>query len=124
MSPGGAREALHALGEDVLAAARVRLELVSVELQEESQRQKDVLRLTAVAVLFGVAGLAALAVLVVAAFWETHRLAALAAVTGAYLAAAAWAGLRLRERVRTSPPPFSGTIAEFQRDLDMLRGPQ
>jgi uncharacterized membrane protein YqjE len=66
-------------------------------------------------------GLLLAALLVVVVFWETHRVAAAAAVTVLYLAIGTWALLRLKEKARASPPPFEATLAELARDLEMLK---
>ncbi len=118
----GVKESLRELGADALALARVRIELLAVELEEASRRQKRMLWLALASALFLAAGLLCAAVLVVVLFWETHRLAAIAAVTAAYLAIGGWALVRLRDVVQNSPPPFGATIAEFERDVDILRG--
>ena len=67
-------------------------------------------------------GLLLAALFVVVIFWDTHRLAALGAVTFLYLGIAAIAFARLREKVRTSPPPFEATIRELAADRDLIRG--
>src|SRR5512139_1340941 len=94
--PPGVKEALGALGADLAALARVRLELVAIELKEASQRQKRMLQFAVVASLFLAAGLLALGVLVVVLFWDSYRIAAIVAVCVAYLGVGAWAFLRLR----------------------------
>ena len=119
----GVKEALGALGADLAALARVRLELIAVELKEASQRQKRMLQFAVVAALFLAAGLLALGVLVAVLFWDTHRVAALVAVCVAYLGVGGWAYFRLRDLAENGAPPFAATIAEFERDLEMLRGP-
>jgi hypothetical protein len=43
-------------------------------------------------------------------------------VTVAYLAIGIFALLRLKERARTSPPPFEATLTELARDVETLRG--
>jgi len=113
---------LRALGADLLALARVRLELLALELKQESDRQKELLTLTVVAALFLAAGFFALAVLVVVVFWDTYRVASLVAVCAAYLGIGGWAFARVRAIFRDRPPPLGATIAEFQRDLEMLKG--
>lgn len=118
-SPGGS---LRALGSSVLALLRVRLELVTVELKEESLRRKEMLILAVVAAYFLASGLLFVAFLVIVLFWDTYRLAAIGGVTFLYLGVGGWAFLRLRERVHGSPPPFAASIAEFERDLELLRG--
>jgi uncharacterized membrane protein YqjE len=119
---GGPTSSLRALGADLLTLARARLELLGVELRQESERQKALLSLALVATLFLAAGFFALAVLVVVVFWDTHRVASLAVVCAAYIGVGGWAFARLRAILRDRPPPLGATIAEFQRDLDMLKG--
>ena len=67
-------------------------------------------------------GLLLAAFLVVVIFWDTHRLIAIGAVAALYLGIGAWAFARVKEKARTSPPPFEATLAEFASDLEMLRG--
>jgi uncharacterized membrane protein YqjE len=124
MPSPGVKEALGALGADLVALLRVRLELLGVELKEASQRQKAMLQYAVVAALFLAAGLLALGVLVVVLFWDTHRVAAIGAACVAYLGIGGWAFLRLRDLAANGEPPFAATLAEFQRDLDMLREPE
>jgi uncharacterized membrane protein YqjE len=78
--------------------------------------------LAGVAAVFLGLGLLLVAFFVVVLFWETHRIAATAAVTLVYLGIGAGALTRLREKARASPPPFEATLAEFAKDMEMLKG--
>ena len=118
----GSAGSLRALGASVLALLRVRIELIVVELKQESLRRQEMLWLAVVAAFFLAAGLLLVAFVVVVLFWDTYRLAAIGGVTLAYLGIGAWALLRFLDRVRSSPPPFEASLAEFERDLGMLRG--
>ena len=120
----GVKEALGALRADVAALARVRLELLSVELKEAAHRQKEMLQFAVVAALFLAAGLLAVSVLIVVLFWDTHRVAAIAVVSAIYLGVGGWALFRLRDLARNGASPFAATIDEFRRDLDMFREPE
>jgi uncharacterized membrane protein YqjE len=122
LQAGDPAGAVRALGADLVALLRVRAELVSLELEEEAARRKRLLVLGGLAALFSVATLVLVTALVVVFFWDTYRIAALAGVTAVYAVLAAWAYARFRELASNSPPPFSATIAEFRKDLEMLRG--
>lgn len=126
MTPGprdeGPAGALRALGADLASLLRVRAELLGVELEEGNARRKRLLVLGGVAVLFGAVTLQLVALLVLALFWDTHRVAAAVGVTIVYGGVAAWAFAAFREIARNTPPPFSATLAEFRKDLEMLRG--
>jgi len=119
---GGPGDSARSLGSSLLALLEARVELVSLELGEEAERRKRLLILGVVAAVFLMLGLVALSFLVVVLFWETYRLGAIAGVTLVHAGVGAWAVLRIREIVRESTPPFSATLAEFRKDLDMLRG--
>jgi uncharacterized membrane protein YqjE len=118
----GVKESLRELGADTLALARVRIELLAVELKEALERQKRMVWLAVVSSLFLAAGFFSISVLVVVLFWDTYRVPAIIAVTAAYLGIGGWALVRLQDLLRDSATPFGATIAEFERDLDALKG--
>jgi uncharacterized membrane protein YqjE len=106
----------------LLALLRARAELVALELEEQADRGKRLVILALVAAAFLFAGLLLVALFVVAVFWDTWRLQAMAAVTLAYSGIGAWALLRIRAILANSPPAFSATLQEFENDLAMLKG--
>jgi uncharacterized membrane protein YqjE len=99
-----------------------RVELAAIELKEIADRRKHVLTLASIGAVFLACGLLLLAVLVVVLFWDTHRIPAIVGVTLAYLGIGAGVFLRAWAVLRDSPPPFSATLDEFRKDLDMIRG--
>lgn len=111
-----------ALGADLAALLKLRAELVGVELEEIVARRKRLFLLGGLAALFGAVALLLVAFLVVVLAWDTHRVAAIAGVTVLYGAVSAGAFARFREVARDAPAPFSATLAEFRKDLEMLRG--
>jgi len=110
---------LRALGATLLALIRSRAELIAIELQEERERSKEMLVL--LAALFLALGLLLVAFLIVALFWDTHRLLAIGGVTLLYLGIGGVALLKLRNKLRKSSPLFSATLYEFENDLEVLR---
>ena len=120
-SQPGPLEALRALGASFLALIGTRAELLVVELREEGERRKEMLVLAGVAAVFLALGLLLVAFFVVVLFWDTHRIVAAGAVTLAYLGIGAGALARLRQKARSSPSPFEATLAEFAKDLEMLK---
>ena len=82
--------------------AGARASLATAQVGEELERQKQKLMLGAIGVVFGCSGLALATLLVAVIFWDTHRVAALAALTLVHLACsvAAFGSLRKRERIR------------------------
>lgn len=113
---------LRALGATLLELIGTRAELALVELREEGERRKEMLVPALAGALFLGLGLLLAALFVVALFWDAHRLAAIGGVTLLYLGIAAFAFVRLREKLRSSPPPFEASLGELAADRELLRG--
>jgi uncharacterized membrane protein YqjE len=96
--------------------AQTRLELLSTELQEEVHRVAEIMLWAIVALAASGFGLLLLALAIIFAFWDTHRIVASVAVTGVFFVIAAIAGLVLRAKVRGKPPLLDATIAELKKD--------
>lgn len=96
--------------------AQTRLELLSTELQEEVHRVAEIMLWATVALLAAGVGMFLLALLIIFAFWDTHRVLASIAVTSAFFLLAAIAGLVLRAKVRGKPPLLDATLAELKKD--------
>jgi len=118
--PAGFFAALKRLLVTLVASGRARLELLSVELEEEKIRVLDLL-VSALAAVFFIAlaivlGIAFLAV----AYWEQRLL-----VFGAACALTLLIGVVLVLRIRglTAKPSklFRSSLAELDKDLDALR---
>lgn len=111
---------LRRIVDSLLAMAQNRAQLFALELQTEKLRWASAgLWLCGVAILAGtgfVIGATALTLCV----WQFAGLAGLAGLSGAFLGLAAIAFLRLRDRLRSSPPPFADTIEEFRKDRSCL----
>ena len=101
---------------------RLRLELAAIELKEGTELRRRMLVFGAVAGVFSAATLLLLALVVVVFFWDNYRMAAICGVTLVYAGIGSWAYVRFQEVLRDTPPPFSATLGEFQKDLDLLRG--
>jgi len=115
------RGAFGHLTDSAFALLSARAELASVELAEERSRltMSALLGIGAAWMLsFAVLGLAAW---IVVYFWDTHRLAAIAAVTAAFALAGVAMIWRTVSMWRGAPLPFSQTIAEFEKDREWLR---
>ena len=106
----------------LVAIAQTRLEIISTELQEEIGRAANLLLWAFVALLAGGIGLFLGALVLIFAFWDTHRLL-VSLVTGFFLLLSVVAVLVLRARLASRPPLFGATIAELKRDQEHLRSP-
>lgn len=120
-TPGFA-DSVRRLSRSMIALLRTRAELLSVELEEEKERRKEMLILAVVGALFVALGLQVASFLIVVVFWDTYRIAAIVGVTALYLVIGAWAFWRLSSKWRNSPPPFAATLEELSKDLDAMQG--
>ncbi|QHE77507.1 phage holin family protein [Hydrogenophaga sp. PBL-H3] len=111
---------LKGLTATVLELLQLRLELLSVEAQEEVLRVGGLLVYGAVAVAFLSLGLGFLAMLITVALWDTHRLVPLALFSGLFLGLGFVAAWLARERVRNGTRLFSATVKELQQDREGL----
>jgi len=105
-----------------LGLLRARLELASVELAEERERVIALLVFAVAGAVLATFAVAAISLVVVAYFWETHRYQAIAAIGAIYAVLAALVFARAASIVRRTPAPFSATIAEFEKDRSALSG--
>lgn len=114
--------ALSGLAATLIATLRTRLELATVEFEEERERTKIMVVLVVIATVFSCFAVVALTVLVVALLWNTYPLAALCGVVIAYVVVAAIAWYAVRQNVQAHGRPFAATLAELERDAEGLRG--
>ncbi len=116
----GLRDSLGRLAQASLALVRTRAELAALEFAEQRDRAKRRVLLLAIAAAgFAMSWIAACA-LIVAYFWDSHRMMALLVIAAAHLAVGIAALWRLDVRRRADPPPFSATLAELERDREWL----
>ncbi len=106
----------------LIAIAQTRLEIVSTELQEEIGRAANLLLWAFVALFAAGIGLFVGALVLIFAFWETHRVLVSVLVMGFFFLLAITAVLVLRAKLKRRPRLFEATIAEFSRDRDHLDG--
>ena len=117
---GGISGALSQLTASVVAMLRTRLELVTVEFEEERERVKELIVLIVVATVFLSFALIAFSALIVVLFWQTYPIAAMVCVTLAYVIIGAGALFLLRQRTRARP--FEATLSELEEDAAWFRG--
>ena len=112
---------LRGLASTVLELVQIRLELFSIEAQEEVLRVGALLVYGAVAVAFLSLGVVLLALLITVALWDTHRLLALGIFTALFLVTGGVAAWLARERVRSGTYLFSASVEELKQDREGLR---
>jgi uncharacterized membrane protein YqjE len=106
----------------IVSLAQTRLELATVEIEEEARRLTGVVLWAVAGILSAGFGVLLLALTIVIAFWDGHRLLASVLVTLVFFAVAAVAGLTVRRRLRERPRLLAATIGELKRDARALGG--
>src|SRR5688572_26808089 len=104
---------VRSLVDNLLGSVHDRIELISVELQEEKQRLIQIFVWISVAVFTGMMALAFASFTLVFLFWESARLVALSGLTLLYTGAAVAAVLMLRKQITGQPKPFAATLQEL-----------
>ena len=108
----------------LLALARTRLELASTELEEQLEYASQVLLWSIGAIFFASLTVLLLALTIVIACWDEHRLLAAGLVTGSFALIALVAFIAARRLLRQRPKFFAATAEELRRDAAALRGEQ
>jgi len=116
-------ESLRNLLSDFAALLQTRLELATTEFEEEAERLKQTLVLGAISLFFLAVGVIFLTLFIVVLFWDTHRLAALGAVTAFYILIGVVVGLAAKSKIAAMPKFLSATMAEFDKDRERMSQP-
>jgi uncharacterized membrane protein YqjE len=103
-----------------LGLAQTRLELLSVELQQEKHRLVELLAWVLIAVVLGLVALILVSFIVVVLFWDSARLAMLVLLCLLYVGGTAWAVRRVRKILNRSRTPLKDSIEELKKDRACL----
>jgi uncharacterized membrane protein YqjE len=106
----------------LIALVHTRLELASTELEEQLEYAGSVLLWSIAAIFCASLTVLLLALTVIVAFWDSHRLLAAGAVTGAFALIALVAFGAVRRLLGRRPQFFAATTEELRRDVAALRG--
>ncbi len=113
--------ALRALGDGLLASGQERLELFSVELQEEKFRLIRVFIWISAAVFTGMMAVTFASLTLVYLFWESARLAVLGGLAVFYAGALLAITIAFRRYRARQPVPFAATLHEIGEDRACIR---
>lgn len=112
---------LRALGDALVASLENRLELLSVELQEEKFRLVQTFIWISAAVFTGMMAIVFASLTVVYLFWENARAAALGGLTIFYAVAWIVIALAFHRYLTRQPKPFAATLSEIGKDRTCIR---
>ena len=122
-TPGESRgllESLSTLAATLVAIVHTRLDLLSTDVEEGRAHVLSLLVLALAALFFIGVGVVLAAILLVVAFWDSHRLLALGSLAGFFLAAGVGAGAYALHKARTKPRLFAASLSELLKDRQQL----
>jgi uncharacterized membrane protein YqjE len=104
-----------------LALGRIRLELLSIEVQEEKERVAALLFWAVLTALLAGFGLVFLALFATLLLWDSHRLVAVALGAVLFVGLGLVGAMRLRRLAGSGSTLFQASIAELREDGAALR---
>lgn len=116
----GLFESLTSLAGTLVALAHTRLDLLSTDLEEERVHLFSLLALALAALFFIGIGVVLATILLVATFWDTHRLLVLGSLAGVFLAVGLAAVAVALHKARTKPRLFAASLSELYKDRQQL----
>jgi uncharacterized membrane protein YqjE len=118
---GGFMGTLRVLGDSLMTTVHDRLELFSLELQEEKFRLIRTFCWISAALFTAMMTVMLASLTLVYLFWESARLAVLGGLTLLYAAALVAIILAFRRYLARLPRPFSATLDELTEDRACIR---
>jgi uncharacterized membrane protein YqjE len=118
---GGFMGTLRVLGDSLMTTVHDRLELFSLELQEEKFRLIRTFCWISAALFTAMMTVMLASLTLVYLFWESARLAVLGGLTLLYAAALVAIILAFRRHLARLPRPFSATLDELTEDRACIR---
>lgn len=115
-APTGYLNSLRSLGEGILASVQERVELFTVELQEEKFRLIQIFIWISAAIFAGMMAITFASLTLVYLFWESARLAVLGSLTFLYAGTLAAIIVGFRRYLARQPKPFAATLQEIRDD--------
>ena len=122
-TPGESRGllvSLSTLAATLVAIAHTRLDLLSADVEDDRAHVLSLLVLALAALFFIGVGVVLVAILLVVAFWDSHRLLALGSLAGLVLAAGVGAWAYALHKARTKPRLFAASLSELLKDRQQL----
>ncbi|MET3107706.1 putative membrane protein YqjE [Oxalobacteraceae bacterium GrIS 2.11] len=98
-----------------------RLELVSVELEEELLRFSSYFIYSLIALFCGGVAVSLGIFLIIALYWDDHRVAVLLTMIGLFGAASIVIAAWLRKQILNKPRLLQQSIAELKKDAELIR---
>ena len=120
-APAGFLDSFRTLGDGLMASVQDRLELFSLELQEEKFRLIQIFFWISAALFTGMMTVMFASLTLVYLFWDSARLAVLGGLTLLYGGSLVAIVITLRRFLARQPKPFAATLEEIGEDRACIR---
>ena len=112
------------LGGSVLEHVAMRVELLSIEVQEEKARLVKLAMSAALVSALLIVSLVMVAILILAVYWDTpNRVPAALSLAGTFVVLTIGGGFYLAAQLRRSTTLFASSAREFRRDAAVMTPP-
>ena len=122
-SSKGLLDSLTVLAGSLVSIAHTRLELLSIDLEEDRIHLLSVVLLSLAALFSLVVGVVLVAILLVVIFWESNRLLVLGSLAGFFLVTGLVAFGFAVHKTKTKPRLFTASLLELFKDSQQLHLP-
>lgn len=119
-SQQGLLSSIRTMATTLVAILHTRLELLSTDLEEDREHLLSLLFLSMVALFSLGVGVLLATLLLVAAFWDTHRLMALASLSALFLITGIATATMAVHKTKTKPRIFTSSLLELFKDREHL----
>lgn len=116
----GLLESLAVLATTMVAILHTRLELLSTDLEEDREHLFSLVIFALVALFCLVVSVVLATILLVTAFWDTHRFLVLGLSAGFFLISGMAAFWFTMHKASTKPRVFTGSLLELRKDWQQL----
>ncbi len=120
---GGLYNSVLTMAGTLLAIVQTRVELVSIELEEERIRLTSMMMWMLITLFCAGLGVIFITILLILALWDEHRLLAIGIPAAVFSIATLLAWQVLLGKIRSKPRLLASTLAELSRDRDHLTPP-
>ena len=114
------RDSIGRVVSTLVAMLHTRLELVSVELEEELIRFSSYFIVSLIALFCAGVAVVLVIFLIIVLFWDDHRIAVLLTLIGVFGAASILVAAWLRKQFLDRPRLFEHSIAELKKDVELI----
>lgn len=115
-SSKGLFASLTALTKTFVAIAHTRLELLSIDLEEDRARFMSLLILSLVALFSFMVGVVLITITLILAFWDSYRLIAIGSLAGFFLVTGSLTCWCIIKKYQSKPRLFLGSLLELVKD--------